>query len=79
MIRFGGGQRSGNRKVVGDRATFGDGAETVTLGDDAVCTVTLGGAEGTGAGRATSVDGKTEVDFWLKWSKMWDDFWMMWS
>ena len=61
MIIFGGGQWSGIRKVVGDRGTFGDGAETGTLGDGAVCTGTLGGAEGTGACRVTIMDGGTEV------------------
>ena len=58
-MRFGGGRRSGIRKVVGDRGTLGDCADTGTLGGGAVCTGTLGGAEVTVTGRATRVDGGT--------------------
>ena len=50
-IRFCGGQRSGIRKIVGDRGNLGDGAETGTLE----------GVERTGAGQAKSVDGGIEV------------------
>ena len=64
---------------VGDGGTLGGGADTGTLGDGTVCTGTIGGAEGTGAGRTTSVDGRTEVDFWLAWSKMRYNSWMAWS
>ena len=59
MIRFNGGPRSGICKVGCDRGILGDGADTVTLGDVAVCTGTPGGAGGTGAGLATSVDDGT--------------------
>ena len=75
-MRFGGGRRSGIRKVVGDRGTLRDGTETGTLGDGEVCTGTLGGAEETGSGRATSVDSGTEVVCWLAWLKMRDNFWI---
>ena len=44
-----------------------------------MCTVTLRGAEGTGIGRATRVDGGTEVACWLAWLKMRANFWMAWS
>ena len=40
---------------------------------------TLGGAEGTGAGQATSMDGGTEVACWMLWSKIRANFWMAWS
>ena len=43
------------------------------------CTGTLRGAEGTGIGRATRVDGGTEVACWLAWLKMRANFWMAWS
>ena len=65
--------------VGGDRGTLGDGAETGTLEDGAVCTGTLGGAGGTGVGRATRVDGGTEVACWLAWPKMQANCWMAWS
>ena len=70
---FGGGRQSGIRKVVGDRGFLRDGAETVTLRDGVVCTGTLGGAEGTSAGRVTRVYGGTAVACLLVWSKMQDN------
>ena len=66
------------RKVVGDRGTLGYGADTGTLGDGAVRTGTLGGAEGTGVGRATCVDGMPEVACWLALSKIRKQIWMAW-
>ena len=77
-MRFGGGRQSGINKVVGDRGTLIDGAETGTLGEGAVYTGTLGGAEGTGAGRATCVDGGTLVACWLAWSKIQANLLMAW-
>ena len=66
-MKFGGRQRSGICKVVGDRGTLRNGAYTGTLKGCAVCTGTFGGAEGTVAGRAKRVDGRTAVAFWLAW------------
>ena len=50
---------------VGDGGTLGGGADTGTLGDGVVCTGTLRGAEGIGAGLASHVDGGTAVACWL--------------
>ena len=55
---------------VGDRGNLGGGACTGTLGDGTVCTDTLGGATGIGACLESCVDGGTEVDCWMAWSKM---------
>ena len=64
---------------VGDGGTLGDGAGTGTLGYGAVCTDTLGGAVGIGAGLASRVDGRTAVACWLAWSNMQANFWIAWS
>ena len=73
MIRidkFGGRQWSGIHNVVGERVTLRDDAENGMVGYGVVCTGTLVGAEGTGAGQAKIVDGRTEVSCWLVWLKM---------
>ena len=43
-----------------------------------MCTGTLAGAEVTDVGRATCVDGGTEVAFWMACSKMRANFWISW-
>ena len=64
-MRFGSGRLIGILEGVGDGGTLRDGADTGTIGDGAVCTGTLGGAEGIGAGLVSRVNGGTTVACWL--------------
>ena len=43
-----------------------------------MCTGTLGGAAGIGAGIASRVDGGTVMAYWLAWSKLWANCGISW-